>query len=756
MEIVEIDERLYVPASAALAGQGQRVLKAGDTFGVFDPQGNIRQAGLGRQGLYHRDTRHLSRLELRLDGAFPLLLGSTVGHGGALLSVDLALPDREEGSGHAVHLFRGRFLQPGLWRELLRFTSYAERAIEIEVTIDFDCDFRDLFEVRGASRGERGTLEGDRSEQGVAVLGYAGRDGIVRRTVLSLGESGDGAGSVRPDRDCRLAGRRFVFPLWLEPRQTVARELAIRCEQLGREDASADGSGPIRPRALSTRPGDAAPSTLPVVTFSAARDRAVGSLSDWRNRFVRLATSNPQFDDWWNRSLDDVTLLMTETPEGLYPYAGVPWFSAPFGRDGIITALECLWSGPFLASGVLSYLAATQATSEDPAHDAEPGKILHEARQGEMANLGEVPFGRYYGSVDATPLFLLLAGAYWRRTGDLELLETILPALDAALAWIDGPGDRDGDGFVEFRRRAAGGLVNQGWKDSHDAVFHANGDPADGPIALVEVQAYVYEAKRGLAGPFRALGREREAARLLRESEELRDRFEEAFWCEELDSYALALDGDKRPLRVRTSNAGHALFARVADARRARRIARTLLGEAMFSGWGIRTVASSERRYNPMSYHNGSIWPHDNAMIAWGLSRYGEKAGALRVLTALFDASLFMELHRLPELFCGFHRRDGSGPVRYPVACSPQAWAAAAVCQLLQAALGLHIDAVRGRVVLRRPRLPAFLDEVVLTGLEVGPARVDLRLERTGPGGEATCEATRLEGELDVRVLDGP
>lgn len=754
MEIVEIGDRLYVPASAALAGQGQRVLKCDDTFGVFDPQGNIRQAGLGRQGLYHLDTRHLSRLELRLDGAFPLFLGSSVGHGGALLSVDLALPDLEEPSSHRLHLFRGRYLEPGLWRELLRFTSYVDRPLDLEVTIDFDADFRDLFEVRGTEPEKRGTPEGDRTRGPLVVLGYVGRDGIVRRTELSLGEAADEEGGTRPVADCRVAGRRFVFPVHLEPRQAITRELTIRCTQL-----------PVGAGVLEGGAGDDGrlpEPAFPAVSFSRARDRAAAYLCSWRDRFPRLSSSNPLFDEWWNRSLDDVSMLITRTPNGPYPYAGVPWFSAPFGRDGIVTALQSLWAAPFLARGVLSYLADTQAREVEPARDAEPGKILHEGRRGEMANLGEVPFGRYYGSVDATPLFLLLAGAYWRRTGDREFLEAILPAVEAALEWIDRWGDADEDGFVEYRRRARGGLVNQGWKDSHDAVFGEDGRLAEGPIALVEVQAYVYGAKLGLAELFDGLGRKERARRLRLEASELQRRFEDAFWCDDLGCYVAALDRAKRPLRVRTSNAGHALFTGIAAAPRARRVARTLLGKAMFSGWGVRTLASDERRYNPMSYHNGSIWPHDNALIAWGLRRYGGRNAALRLLTAMFDASLFMDLHRLPELFCGFHRRVGSGPVRYPVACSPQAWSAGAVCLLLQAALGLQIDSPRGRLVLRGPRLPSFLDEVRLSGLEVGSASLELRFWREGDeetGSEilprdGEVEVVRRDGEVDVRLLE--
>ena len=332
---------------------------------------------------------------------------------------------------------------------------------------------------------------------------------------------------------------------------------------------------------------------------------------------------------------------------------------------------------------MLEYLAATQADCVDEARDAEPGKILHETRDSEMARLGEVPFGMYYGSVDATPLFVILAGAYYERTGDRAFLEALWPNVERALGWIDRYGDRDGDGFVEYARRSPTGLIQQGWKDSQDSIFHADGSLADAPIALCEVQAYVYDARRRAATLADALGFGGKADALRREAEALRIYFEERFWCEAESTYAIALDGHKRPCRVRTSNAGHCLFGGIASPDRARRVAEGLTGPDMFSGWGVRTVASAESRYNPMSYHNGSVWPHDNGLIAAGLSRYHFDDLVATPLAALFDASGTMDGQRLPELFCGFHRRAGEGPTLYPVACSPQAWAAGAVFHLI-------------------------------------------------------------------------
>jgi glycogen debranching enzyme len=372
-------------------------------------------------------------------------------------------------------------------------------------------------------------------------------------------------------------------------------------------------------------------------------------------------------------------------------------------------------------------------------------------RGGEMAALKEVPFGLYYGSVDATPLFVMLADAYERRTGDLNTVRAIWPAVQQALSWLDRHGDRDGDGFVEYARRSEHGLVQQGWKDSHDAIFHADGADAEPPIALCEVQGYTYAAKHGAARLADRLGDEDLAAQLAREAEWLRLRFEETFWCEDLGTYALALDGAKRPCRVRTSNPGHCLFTGIASRERALRTAETLMDASSLSGWGIRTVAAGESRYNPMSYHNGSVWPHDTALAAAGMARYGLRRPAVELLAALLDASTHLDLHRMPELFCGFHRRSGEGPILYPVACAPQSWAAASVFLLMQSCLGLTVEGGERRVVFDRPMLPECIPWMRLQDLRVGDAAVDLQLVRHDD--QVLVEVLRKEGDVALQVL---
>src|SRR5262245_2512102 len=695
------EDPYYIAAAAPPAGERDRVLKHGDTFAVFDHHGDIRPVGMREQGIFHEGTRFLSCLALRFGRGEPLFLSSTVNQENAILTVDLTNPDIREGDRVTVprgtlHLFRGIFLWQGACYQRLGLRNYGLVAIEVSFSLRFDADFADIFEVRGTRRARRGRIMPPAVGGGTAVLTYEGLDGVMRRSRLEF--------SPAPHR---LTATEAYFNVSLAPQEEALIHLTMACE-IGAELAQ------------------------PPPPFEVALGRASDDLRAIRAGACDIFTSNERFNDWLNRSLADLAMMITETPDGMYPYAGVPWFSTPFGRDGIITALQCLWVNPNIARGVLGFLSATQADAEIPEQDAEPGKILHEMSHGEMAALLQIPFGCYYGSVDATPLFVMLAGAYYERTADRAFLESIWSNVERAVKWIDDYGDRDKDGFVEYYRHSPDGLVHQGWKDSHDAIFHADGSAAEGPIALCEVQGYVFAAKHAAAALATALGHTGRAEEWRRQADNLRDRFERAFWCDALSTYALALDGGKRVCHVRTSNAGHALFTGIACPERATRVGQTLLTDTSFSGWGVRTVAAGEARYNPMSYHNGSVWPHDNSIIAAGLARYRVKEGVLKILAGTFDASLFVELARMPELFCGFHRRPGGGPTAYPVACSPQAWAAGAVFLLLQACLGLQIDAAKSQVCFDYPLLPEFLREVRIHDLRVGDGSVDLLLTRRG------------------------
>lgn len=705
------EERYAVHAPASMQDGTSRVLKHDETFAVLDRQANIPAAATSH-GLYHRGTRHLSELSMTLNGRPLLLLGSSVSASNTLLVVDLSNAEIVEAGkriAHAgeLHLRRTCLLSDAACYERIAVTNYRASPIEVRLVCSFSADFVDVFEVRGTPRAQRGTYRAPVVGADEVVLAYDGLDPVDRQTRLLFAPTPDALGA-----------RAAYFKIHLQPQQTRELFVTIGCEQHAREGLLPDRSA--RPRTT------AAPS------FTHALDAATTRERRYREQTCHVDSDFGPLNAWIERSTADLFMMISETPQGLYPYAGVPWFSAPFGRDGILTAMQTCWYFPEIGRGVLRFLAAHQALEEESARDAEPGKILHEMRHGEMAALREIPFGRYYGSIDSTPLFVMLAGAYFDATHDLALLEVLLPSLQRALDWIETYGDSDGDGFVEYGRRSKDGLVQQGWKDSNDSVWHADGRDAVGPIALCEVQGYVYGAWRAASRIAAALGHDVSAAQYAQKAEELRAAFDRSFWCEELGMYALALDGQKQPCRVRSSNAGHCLWTEIAYPHRANVMAEALLSSEMFSGWGIRTIGRGEARYNPMSYHNGSIWPHDTALVADGLARYGHKQACSRVFEGLLDLSHCEDSNRLPELFCGFPREPGRGPVGYPVACAPQAWSAAAVFAILRASLGLVVDAGHERLVFDRPTLPPRVHHVDLRGLRVGPHRVGARVHRMG------------------------
>jgi glycogen debranching enzyme len=716
-DVLQLDDQFPIVAEAERAGGPRRVLKSGDVFGVFDQYGDISGTEAVEQGLYYRGTRFLSVLELRLARRRPLFLSSAVSDDNVVLVADLTNVDvrrdhHVELPHGEIHVFRTRVLGDRFCVDRVRVCNHSMRIVEIPLSIRFDADFADVFEVRGTERRRRGERLADEIGADECVLSYRGLDGVVRRTRIRW--------TRRPDT-LEPGMARFSFSL--EPHAEAVFDMRVSCED--------------------------EPDATPALDYDVLLERARARGAERRARSAEAHTSNESLNRWLRRSTADLEMMITATPQGLYPYAGIPWFSTPFGRDGLITAFELLWAHPDVAEGVLSFLAATQATTYAEAQDAEPGKILHEMRRGEMAALGEVPFGRYYGSIDSTPLFVMLAYAYYRRSGNRALIDRLWPNVLAALDWMTRDGDADGDGFLEYSRRSENGLVQQGWKDSNDSVFHADGGVAEGPIALCEVQGYAYAAWQGAASLAEMRGDAAHARDWRGRADRLAQQFEQAFWCDDLGTYALALDGRKRPCRVRTSNPGHCLFTGIITVRdRARRLKTTLMDDTSFAGWGLRTVAAGESRYNPMSYHNGSIWPHDNAIVAAGLARYGFMDAATRMLEAMLELSESVELHRLPELLCGFHRRSEEGPTLYPVACSPQAWAAGAVYLLLQASLGLDIDAPGRRIVFRQAALPERIERLRLTNLIVGDAKLDLALERHA--NDVAVSVLSREGDVEV------
>ncbi len=714
MSELVVTQKYYISTAEVPVDDRPQVLKYGDLFAVFNRYGDIEPSGLGEEGLFYEGTRFLSNFALRLENSQPLLLSSTISRDNFLFSADLTNVDLTTNSGvhiprGTLHLHRSKFLWEGACYEKFRVTNYGLSPLTVWLRLAVQADFADIFEVRGTTRQRRGNRLPSSLTQDELVLAYEGLDGRIRKSKICCTPA-----PASIDEDV------IVFRADLNVKEEQTFFLEVSCAPKER-----------------------------VSDWGTAFALGKNASSDHHSYHCEIQSNNDQFNQWMSRSAADVQTMIRGNPEKNYPYAGIPWFSTVFGRDGIITAMECLWLAPSIAKGVLSYLAETQAVSEDPRSDAEPGKIVHEIRKGEMALLREVPFGLYYGSVDATPLFVMLAADYYRRTADLEFIQSIWPNVEAALDWIDRYGDRDGDGFVEYNRRSVNGLVQQGWKDSHDSIFHANGNLAEPPIALCEVQGYVYAAKRGAADLARLLGHEGRADMLSAQARNLRAHFDEAFWCPEIDNYAIALDGNKRQCRVRASNAGHCLFTEIAEVDHARHVSAQLLGPELFSGWGVRTLGSSEVRYNPISYHNGSVWPHDNALIAAGLSKYGTKELAARILSSLSDASAYVDLHRLPELFCGLHRRDGEGPTLYPVACSPQAWSAAAIFLLLQACLGLTVDGVERCVRFSDPYLPPEISQLSMKGLEVGSSSLDLLVERR----DKSIEVLQLNQAADVALI---
>jgi len=693
--------------------------KEGDTFLYSDIEGNLDDRKEFGLGLYHRDTRFLSHYRMKLSGRDPVLLSSS-SERGYMSAVDLTNPDLYDDDHLAVpqqtlNVRRVRVIA-GRVHERIRVKNYNAAPVHLTVSLSMAADFADIFEVRGLRRDRRGHFRPPKASDNTVEFAYEGLDGTLRRTQVTFDPA--------PER-LEVVGDRVEadFAMPLGPHQT--RVVAASFDLLTGDDAA------------------------DTTDFDAAVHRLRRSYEDWERDSTQIVTDNEVFNNLLTRGLRDLRALYTRVDGGQVVAAGIPWYVAPFGRDALITAHQLLSVTTRPARDALRLLATHQGTQDDPWRDEEPGKILHEIRRGELAGAGLIPHSPYYGAVDSTPLFVLLFAQYFRWTADRKLAEELLPNVRAALDWIDTYGDMDGDGFVEYRRRAPDGLENQGWKDSWDAVVHADGRLASPPIALAEVQAYVYLAKQRAADVFEELGDFRTGVRLREEAAELKRRFNEAFWMEDDRYFAMALDGDKRQVRTVTSNPAHGLYCDIIDEERAEDVARRLLQPDMFSGWGIRTMSKSAAGYNPMSYHNGSVWPHDNALIAAGLKRYGFARAANRVATAIFDTAIAADYMRLPELYCGFTRRTPNRPVGYPVACSPQAWAAGSPFLLLQAMLGVSAMAHSNVLTINRPHLPPWLNEVELRNLRVGQSTISIVFRREGE----LSAFSLVDRRGDVRVL---
>ncbi len=740
-----------------------QVLKQANLYLLTDPFGDVHPDGRGL-GLYRGDTRRLSCSILRVGGERPVLLQASAGgnyHG----AIQLTNPRMERNPRDKVRpeealetqklgIGRHRVLTGEALEERVRIVNYAETTVDVEVELEFAADAADIFEVRGWTRPRRGRVLPVAMRADRVTFRYDGLDGTRLSTHVAFTEPARELGPVDPE----VAGSpsagwvRLAWTWRLAPGE--AKELGWVVWTAERPVPVARAGTRARATSVAVEPDDAAEpeDTLFPPSPDVSTDLLAASYRAWSRGITEIKTDNELFNLAIDRSASDLRLLLNDGPRPgeRYLAAGVPWFTTLFGRDAILASFQALAVRPQLAVETLEVLAALQATDEDPARDAEPGKILHELRTGELARDGELPHRPYYGSVDSTPLWLILLGATFDWTGDRGLVDRLWPNALRALEWIDRFGDRDGDGFVEYERRTPGGLVNQGWKDSHDAIRDRRGALAQAPIALVEVQGYVFDAKRRIAGLARTRGETALAERLDAEAETLRRRFESAFWVDDLGFYAMALDGAKRQADAIGSNAGHCLWSGIVSPDRAARVAERLLAPDLFSGWGIRTYASGQVGYNPIGYHTGSVWPHDVSLIAAGLKRYGHHEAANRLVGRVFEASQHFADFRLPELFCGFDRERSPIPVPYPVACSPQAWAAGATFLFLETMLGLRPHADRRELELARPELPDWLEKVTMSNLRVGDDTIDLLFHRWRGG--TSAEVLQKSSGLDVTI----
>jgi glycogen debranching enzyme len=744
-------------------GTDKLVLKRGNLFAVAGRLGDIWPPGARDQGAYFEDTRFLSKLRLTIAGGPPVVL-STQTRAEYTSQVDLTVTSTHFGGlfqdpVNFLHLRREQIIDEH-FVERLTLTNYLVRDIDYWVEYEFAADFADQFEVRGAKRRARGTYFRPLVDERRVVFCYQGRDGVLYRVEVFFP-------ARAPDE---IAGGRARFNFHLGPNESTGLELhalpslhAVRSGESVRDAADAARQPDFRPPSPMTEEPESGwlyPGSHPVSQppaphrFEERVARARADYRHWAEISARVETNEEAFNWALAQAVADLKALSVFWEGRRVISAGVPWYASPFGRDASITAFQALLVNPEIARDALLFLAAHQGKKVDDFREEEPGKILHEIRRGELARTGEVPHTPYYGSVDSTPLFLVLYTEYLQWTNDRATGEQLLPAAEAALRWIDQYGDKDGDGFIEYKRKTERGLRNQGWKDSWDGVPHLDGTPAEPPIALVEVQGYCLDARRRMARLYRQLGRREDAARCAIAAQKLARRLDEAFWMEKAGTYALALDGEKRQVQSIASNAGHLLFSRAVPEERGRRVARVLMSPESFSGFGIRTLARGQRSYNPLSYHNGTIWPHDNSLIAMGMSNYRLQRVAAQVLSGGYDASRQFRHYRLPELYCGMGRGEGDLVVSYPVSCSPQAWASGAFFLMLRACLGLYPDAPRRRLKIVNPHLPPGIQRLTLERLRVGDTRITV--DFTCAGESCFASVRDLEGgPLAIRIEVG-
>ena len=686
----------------------------GKTFLSTTIAGDIMPPGAPDVGFFHDDTRFLSRLELRVDGYRTVVLSSSTEQTFAsqieLTTGKGTMRETYEIPENTVHIRREQLLSSETLFDNFSFENFNFHELELNIELAYEADFMDVFQVRGVAREKLGQYFLPIVRHDSIIFHYCGRDGVARETIIHL--------SPEPDM---VDGTTARWKLRLPPFKRFQLQTTIVPHVEGK-------------RSRSVRPD-----------FAQQLRSRREAIAEWASHSTSFSAMNSIFGEMVETCKADFHALQIPEAKERVIAAGIPWFATMFGRDSIIAAYQSLMLNPRLATETLRVLASHQGKEKNDWRDEEPGKILHEYREGEMTRAGEMPFGPYYGSVDATPLWLILLSETFNWTADEQLVKDLLPNAYRALEWIDSYGDLDGDGFIEYQRRSSKGLANQGWKDSWDAIMHHDGEVAKSPIALCEVQGYVYEAKYRMASLMRSFGDIKTADRLKKESAEMAKRFEKAFWMPKLGFYAMALDRDKRQTQVISSNPGHLLFTRMLAQDRAKAVTQRFMREDMFSGWGWRTMSRDERVFNPLSYHRGSVWPHDNSLIAHGMALYEFREPANQLFTALYQAALNFRDYRLPELFCGIERREHDEPVQYPVSCSPQAWASGSVFLILMSVLGIRPSAPRRELNIVNPALPEFLEHLSIRNMRVGGSRVGLDFTRRGE--RTFCNVVDIEGD---------
>ncbi|MFE7083366.1 glycogen debranching N-terminal domain-containing protein [Priestia megaterium] len=674
-----------------------RVIKENDVFLLSEPNGNITKEHPYGLGLYTKDTRFLNKLNLKINGENPVLLSSEANEN-YMATILLTNPHMEDEKGlilwrESVEIERKRFINKGVLHEALKFKNYFPKTITFSITVELEADFMDMFIVRGFQTGKVGRRTGQFVDGEQLIFTYQGADNLSRKTLISWNK--------QPSSVSDLGEITFEFTLDHEQEEEVV--LMIQ-PQIGEEKKDK------------------------ILPMRKALNDLQNSYTKWESSSTKVKTDHQILQRLISRGLNDIRVLLTDVGYGQFPVAGLPWYGVPFGRDSLIAALQMLPFNSEVAKGTLKTMAAYQGKENNSWLDEQPGKIMHEVRYGELANTDQIPFTPYYGTVDATPLFLILLTEYVKWTGDFEFLKELQGNVDAAFTWIDKYGDKDGDLFVEYHQESSKGIANQGWKDSGDSIVHRNGDYAESPIALAEVQGYVYQAKMGIALLYEAVDKAEEAKLLKEQAVLLKKKFDEQFWMDDVSFYAIALDQNKEKVGTITSNPGHVLLSEMLNEEKVEHVASMLVSDKMFSGYGIRTMGEGESGYNPISYHDGSIWPHDNSLILLGLSKVGKQEEANKVMQGLIDAAQHFEYDRLPELFCGYSSNLGK-PVKYPVACSPHAWAAATPLTFIQSLLQLFPNSISKEIYLN-PCLLDNMNELNVQGINIGEGILSVTVKK--------------------------